>query len=101
MIGAIDRHGPHHVAHASIKTGLLPALRRSWPNVASVTVRGLPSNSASAVVGASSVAPQRPHLGCMRLARSSIRFLVPQSGHWMMVDMLHPLSDLSWMIGHG
>src|SRR5688572_33223265 len=100
MIGAIDRHGPHHGAQASIRTGLPPALRRTWPNVASETVRGLPSNSGSTAVGALSVAPQRPHLGCRRFARSSIRFFVPQSGHWTIVDMGHPLlifgNDMPW-----
>src|SRR5688572_17908544 len=80
MIGAIERHGPHHGAQASISTGFAPALRSTWSIVASVTVIGLPPSAAVRL--ASSFMPQLPHFGCISVARSSIRFLAPQLGHW-------------------
>src|SRR5205823_11470224 len=76
--GATIRHGPHHSAHASTKTGRdVEAATTSLANVASVTICGFPS-AAAPEVGSDSFAPHLPHTGCLLSgARSSTRLLAP------------------------
>src|SRR5438128_9923797 len=80
--GAIIRHGPHHSAHASTKTGSEEeASTTSFANVASVTIRGFPS-AAAPEVGPGSFAPHLPHTGCITVeVRQSTRFLAQHAGH--------------------
>src|SRR5579863_1132497 len=76
--GAIVRHGPHHGAHTSSKTGIL--LERTWrSNSASSTEDGCASNRARR---------QLPHLAASAGRAGGTRFTEPQCGQTMRAPSL-------------